>query len=80
MQNYHEREKILPQGQKGCKKASPVTKDQLLIDKTVMKDCKKRYTNLPMAWINYKKNNLISLTWLNECMEMFATEICLEQN
>ena len=42
MYNYLEREKILPEEQKGCKRGSRGTKDQLLIDKTVLKDCQKR--------------------------------------
>ena len=49
------REKILPDEQKGCRKGSRGTKDQLLIDKTVLKDCKRRKTDLAMAWIDYKK-------------------------
>ena len=43
MYNYLEREKILPKQQKGCKIGSRGTKDQLLIDKTALKDCKKRH-------------------------------------
>ena len=35
MYNYLEREKILPEEQKGCRRGSRGTKDQLLIDKTV---------------------------------------------
>ena len=31
------------------------TKDQLLLDKMVLNDCKKRHTNLGIAWIEYKK-------------------------
>ena len=41
--------------QKGCKKKSSGTKDQLLIDKMILCDCRKRHTNLGMAWIDYKK-------------------------
>ena len=55
MYNYLEREKILSEQQKGCKRGIYETKYQLLIDKTVLKDCKKRYTNLSMAWIDYRK-------------------------
>ena len=55
MYNYLEREKILPEEQKGCKSGSRGTKDQLLIDKIVLKDCKKRHNNLSMAWIDYTK-------------------------
>ena len=51
MYNYLERDKILPEEQKGCKRGSHGRKDQLLIDKTVLIDCKKRQTNLSMAWI-----------------------------
>ena len=55
MYNYLEREKSLPEEQKGCKRGSRGTKDQLLIDKTALNDCKKRHTNLSMAWIEYRK-------------------------
>ena len=39
----------LPNEQKGCRRRSRGTKDQLLIDKTVLNDCRKRHTNLGMA-------------------------------
>ena len=49
------------------------TKNQLLIDKTVLKDCKKRHTKLSMACIDYRKAfDLLSHSWVNECMEMFG--------
>ena len=73
MYNYLEREKILPEEQKGCKRGSRGTKDQLLIDKTALNDCKKRHTNLSMAWIDYRKAyDLVPHSWVNECMEMFG--------
>ena len=73
MYNYLEREKILPEGQKGCKRGSRGTKDQLLTDKTVLKDCKKRHTNLSMAWLDYRKAyGLVPHSRINECMEMFG--------
>ena len=37
MYNYLEQEKILPEEQKGCRRGSRGTKDQLLIDKTVLR-------------------------------------------
>ena len=55
MYKYLGREKILPEKQKRYKRGSHGTKDQLLIDKTVLKDCKKRHTNLSRAWIDYRK-------------------------
>ena len=45
----------LPNEQKGCRRKSRGIKDQLLIDRTVLNDCRKRHTNLGMAWIDYKK-------------------------
>ena len=73
MYNYLEREKILPKQQKGCKRGSRGTKDQLLTDKTALKNCKKRHTNLSMAWIYYRKAyDLVPHSWVNECMEMFG--------
>ena len=48
MYSHLERENVLPSEQKGCRKGSRGTKDQLLIDKTVLRDCKKRH-NLVMA-------------------------------
>ena len=73
MYNYLEPEKILPEEQKGCKRGSHGTKDQLLIDKTVLKDCKKRHTNLSIAWIDFRKAyDLVPHGWVNECMEMFG--------
>ena len=50
---FMENENLLPEEQKGCRRKSRGTKDQLLIDKTILKDCRKRRTNLAMAWINY---------------------------
>ena len=38
--NYFARGKLLPGEQQRCKRGSRGTKDQLLIDKTVLKDCK----------------------------------------
>ena len=56
-----------------CKRGSHGTKDQLLIDKLVLKDCRKRHTNLSMAWIDYRKvYDLVPHSWVNECMEMFG--------
>ena len=42
---------LLVDEQKGCRKVSRGTKDQLLIDKEILKNCRRRLTNLSMAWI-----------------------------
>jgi hypothetical protein len=76
MYDFLEENGILPVEQKGCKRNSRGTKDQLLIDKMVLKDCRKRRTNLMMAWIDYKKaydmvpHNPHS--WIKECLGLFG--------
>ena len=72
MYDYLKQEKLLPEEQKGCKRGSRRTKGQFLIDKTVL-DCKKRHTNLSMAWIEYKKvNDFVPHSCINDCMELFG--------
>ena len=44
------KEKILPDEQKGCRQIRG-TEIQLMIDKVVMKNCKRRVTNFGVAWI-----------------------------
>ena len=64
---------VIPNEQKGCKRNSRGTKDQLLIDKAVLKDCKRRSTNLAMAWIDYRKAyDMIPHSWIEKCLEMFG--------
>ena len=50
MYSHLEGENALPSEQKGCRKGN-----QLLIDKKVLKDHKRRDANLAMARIDYKK-------------------------
>ena len=70
---YLEQEKLLPEEQKGCRQGSRGAKDQLLIDKTVLKDCKKRRTNLSMVWKDYKKvYDFVPHSWIDECMKLFG--------
>ena len=61
----------LPIEQKGCRRKCRGTKDQLLIDKTVLKDCRKRHTNLGMALIYYKKAyDMVPHSWIVESLEL----------
>ena len=63
--SHIEDQQLFPDEQKGCKKRSRGTKDQLIIDKTVLKDCRNRKTNLAMAWIDYKKAyDMVSHSWI----------------
>ena len=73
--SYLEETNTIPHQQKGCRKKCRVTKDQLLIDKMVMMNSKKRKTNLSMAWMDYKKAfDRIPHSWLIECLEIYGTE------
>ena len=70
---FLEYNEMLPFEQKGCKRGSRGTKDQLLIDKLVLKDSKRRRTNLAMAWIDYKKAyDMVPHSWIEECLDMFG--------
>ena len=39
----------------GCMKGGQGTKEQLLIDIMIVKDCEMRLTSLAVAWIDYRK-------------------------
>ena len=73
MHSFLEEEKILPEEQKGCKRNSKGTKCQVLLDKAVLRDCKRRSTNLAMAWIDYRKPyDMIPPSWISEYLELFG--------
>ena len=46
---------LLPEEQKGCQKKSRGTKDQLLIDKAVLREARVKKRYLAMSWIDYRK-------------------------
>ena len=46
---------LLPDEREGFRKESRRTKDQLVIDRAILRDYKRRKTNLAIAWIDYKK-------------------------
>ena len=46
---------LIPWKQKGCKRKSRGMKDQLLMDKMIMKYAKRKQRNLRMTWIDYNK-------------------------
>ena len=48
-----------------------IIKDQLLIDKMILHDCRKRHTYLGMTWTGYKKvHNMVSHSWILESLEL----------
>ena len=62
---------MLADEQKGCRKRSRRVKEQLLVDKAILKNCSSRMTNLSMAWIDYKKAyDMVPHSWILKCLEM----------
>ena len=51
--NHLEENDILLEEQKDCRRNSRGFKDQLLIDKAVMKTCRRIKVRLSMMWIDY---------------------------
>ena len=71
-----EKTKSLPWEQKGCRKGCRGTKDQLLNDKMIVKDCKRQLTSLAVAWIDFRKAyDMIPHIWIQKCMEMFGVAV-----
>jgi len=67
-----EENNLLPEEQKGCRKNSRGTKDQLLINRMIIKNCKRRHTGLAMGWIDYKKAfDMVPLSWILKCLDIF---------
>ena len=67
-----DREKLLPEDQKECRKGSRGTNDLLYIDRAVIKEVRSRNKNLSMAWIDYKKACMIPNLCIIECFDLFG--------
>ena len=64
--------KLIPWQQKGNKRKSHGTKDQLLIDKLITNLAKKKKRNLRMIWIDYKKAyDSVPHSWILRCLKIF---------
>ena len=73
MSCFIENENKLPGEQKSCRRKNRGTKDQLLIDKTILKDCKKRRASLVMARMDYRKGyDFVPHSWILECLDMLG--------
>jgi len=61
--------------QKGCIRKKMGTKDQLLINKSILEDAKRRQRNLSMAWVDYQKAfDSVPHSWINRCLELYKVE------
>ena len=49
------------------------TKDHLIVDKFILRNCKRRHTNLSMAWIDFKKAyDMVPHSWIIGSLRMFG--------
>ena len=69
--NHLEENDLLPEEQKRCRRNSRCTKDQLLIDKAVMKNRRRRKDGLNMVWIDYQKSYyMVPQSWIKKSVEI----------
>ena len=51
------------------------TKDQLLINKTILEDTRRRQRKLNMAWIYYRKAfDSVPHSWILRCLEIYKVD------
>ena len=66
-----ERNGLIADEQKGCRKGSRGAKYQLMIDKAILMNCRRSLTNLSMAWIDCKTaNDMVPHSWILKCLEL----------
>ena len=64
---------ILPEEQRGCARNSYGCKDQQMINKTIIEDCKQKKKNLSMAWMDYKKAfDSVPHSWILKTLRMYS--------
>ena len=71
IQNHLYKYNLIPEEQKGNRRNSRGTKDQLLIDKMILRNSRRRKTNLHVAWIDYKKAfDSLPHRWIAKCLQI----------
>ena len=69
---FLEENNLFPEEQKGCKRGSYGCKDQLLINKMILENCKLSNRNLSTAWIDYKKAfDSVPHDWIIKVLEIY---------
>ena len=65
---------LVPEEQKGCRRKTRGTKDQLLIDKPVVRNSRRMKTNINGAWINFRKTyDMLSHSLIQKRLELVGT-------
>ena len=73
MLNHFQNNGLISDEQKGNCRKSRGTKDQLLIDKMILWNVKRRKTNLHVAWIDYKTAfDSLPHSWIAKSLQMLG--------
>jgi len=73
MQKYMDDENLMPKEHKECCSGSKGCKDQLLISKAILQECKRRKKNLCIAWIDYQKAfDRVPHSWIIKTLELIG--------
>jgi len=71
--NNNNNNNLLPKEQKGCSRGTKGCKDQLLISKAILRECKSRKKSLSMAWIDYQKAfDRVPHSWIIKSLELIG--------
>jgi hypothetical protein len=73
MQQYMDGENLIPKEQKGCHSGTKECKDQLLISKAILQECKHRKKILSMARIDYQEAfDRVPHSWKIKSLELIG--------
>jgi hypothetical protein len=73
MQKYVDNENLLPKEQKGCSSGTKGCKDQLLIPKVILRECKSRKQSLSMAWTDCQEDfDRVPHSWIIKSLELIG--------
>ena len=71
--SFLEKNQLLPEEQKGCRRRSRGTADQLYIDRMILREVRMRKKNLAMGWIDYRKAfDMVPHSWVLECLQILG--------
>ena len=80
MYEHLEKWQYLEEEQKGCRRQRQGTKHQLLINNSILEDCKRRARNLSMAWVDYKKAyDSVPHSWIIRCLDMYKINPAIKE-
>ncbi|TWW78234.1 hypothetical protein D4764_11G0003550 [Takifugu flavidus] len=73
-------DQYMSRAQKGIGNNTRGVKHQLLVDRAIAQDYRKRHTDLCTAWIDYKKAyDSMPHTWILECLKLYNTNMTLRE-